>query len=134
MERQRVLVLGDDTRSFLTIVRALGRRELAVHVAPADFRSPALRSRYIEAVVQLPAPVNDGAEWTRALEKVLRTDHFDLVIPCTDRSLLPLHAHRENFVGLTRLAIPDPEHIDILFDKSNTRKMAESLGSTCRRR
>jgi len=128
MERQKVLVLGDDTRSCLTIVRSLGRRGLAVHVAPTDFRSPALRSRYIEAVVQLPAPVNDGADWTRAFEKVLRRDEFDLVIPCTDRSLLPLHAHRENFAGLTRLAIPDPEHVDILFDKSNTRKLAESLG------
>ena len=50
----KVLVLGDDTRSFLATVRSLGRQGVAVHVAPANFRSPALLSRYIAAVPDQP--------------------------------------------------------------------------------
>jgi PleD family two-component response regulator len=35
----KILVIGDDTRSFLTIVRSLGRAGQIVHVAPSNFRS-----------------------------------------------------------------------------------------------
>ena len=51
---RKVLVIGDDTRSFLVIVRSLGRRGITVHAAPTNFRSSALRSRYISAIHYLP--------------------------------------------------------------------------------
>jgi len=34
MRTRKALVLGDDTRSFLTIVRSLGRQGIEVHAAP----------------------------------------------------------------------------------------------------
>jgi protein-tyrosine-phosphatase/predicted ATP-grasp superfamily ATP-dependent carboligase len=124
----KVLVFGDDTRSFLTIARSLGRRGLSVHVAPTDFSSAALRSRYIAKTHVLPALVHDGTDWTSAVEELLKVEHFDLVIPCTDRSLLPLNVHRHRFRDFARLAIPEPEHIEILFDKQRTREVAATLG------
>jgi protein-tyrosine-phosphatase/predicted ATP-grasp superfamily ATP-dependent carboligase len=128
MAKDKVLVVGDDTRAFLAIVRSLGRQGVAVHAAPTNFCSPALHSRYLEKVHLLPPPTDDGAAWLSALESLIRAERFSLVIPCTDRSLLPLHAHRRRFAGLTRLAIPAPEHIDVLFDKMRTREVAASLG------
>jgi protein-tyrosine-phosphatase/predicted ATP-grasp superfamily ATP-dependent carboligase len=128
MADSKVLVFGDDTRSFLTIARSLGRRGLTVHVAPSDFSSAALRSRFIAKTHVLPALVHDGADWTSAVEELLKVERFDLVIPCTDRSLLPLSAHRHRLRELARLAIPEPEHIEILFDKQRTREVAATLG------
>src|SRR5260370_3031051 len=90
----KALVLGDDTRSFLTTVRSLGRRGIAVHAAPANFRSPALRSRYLAAVHDLPPWMGDGTAWLRAMEALLRAERFDLVIPCNETTLLPLQRHR----------------------------------------
>lgn len=128
MAKTKVLVLGDDTRSFLAIVRSLGRQGLVVHAAPANFTSAALRSRYIEQVHALPAPSGCGAAWISSLEELVRNEAFDLVIPCTDRTLLPLHRNRHRFPDLTRLAIPAPDHIDVLFDKVRTREAAAALG------
>jgi ActR/RegA family two-component response regulator len=68
MAKTKVLVLGDDTRSFLAIVRSLGRRGLVVHAAPANFTSVALRSRYIEKTHDLPALSGSGAAWVSSLE------------------------------------------------------------------
>lgn len=128
MAKDKVLVIGDDTRAFLAIVRSLGRQGVTVHAAPTNFCSPALQSRYLEKTHLLPPPADDGTPWLSALESLVRTEGFSAVIPCTDRALLPLHADRRRFAGLTLLAIPAPEHIDILFDKMRTREVAASLG------
>ena len=124
----KALVLGDDTRSFLATVRSLGRRDIAVHAAPANFRSPALRSRYIAAVHDLPPWMGGGAAWLHAMETLLRAERFDLVIPCNETTLLPLQRHRAQLEPLARLAIPDDHAITILFDKHATRELAREVG------
>ncbi len=122
--RGRVLVFGDDTRSFLTIVRSLGRKRIEVHAAPADFTSPALTSRYLKALHRLPPYLGDGTEWCEAVAALLRREPFDLVIPCDERSILPFDLHRHRFADLTRVAVPDPTSLEVLFDKAKTRELA----------
>lgn len=124
----KALVLGDDTRSFLATVRSLGRRSVAVHAAPANFRSPAMRSRYIAAVHDLPPWMDDGVAWLRAMEALLHAERFDLVIPCNETTLLPLQRHRTQLEPLARLAIPDDHAIAVLFDKHATRELARQVG------
>ena len=124
----KVLVLGDDTRSFLATVRSLGRKGIEVHVAPADMQSPALRSRYIARIHRLPLYLGDGSEWVRAVLDLVAVERFTLIIPCQDTALLPFHAHRDLFEPRVRLAIPDPRAIEVLFDKEQTRTLAARLG------
>jgi protein-tyrosine-phosphatase/predicted ATP-grasp superfamily ATP-dependent carboligase len=128
MTSGKALVLGDDTRSFLATVRSLGRQGIAVHAAPANFRSPALRSRYIAAIHDLPPWMGDGADWLHAMQTLLRAERFDLVIPCNETTLLPLQRHRMQLEPLARLAIPDDPAIAMLFDKHATREMARQVG------
>jgi protein-tyrosine-phosphatase/predicted ATP-grasp superfamily ATP-dependent carboligase len=123
-----VLILGDDTRSFLACVRSLGRKGLRVHTAPADFRSPALRSRYVAAVHDVPPWMGDGTAWLQAMRALLTSVPFDLVIPCNETTLLPLARHRAELSALARLAIPDDAALAALFDKGATRELAQRLG------
>lgn len=124
----KVLVLGDDTRSFLAIVRSLGRKGIEVHCAPANFRSPALKSRYIKAIHSIPPWMPDHDDWLNAMVGLLRTERFDLVIPCNETSLLPIQYARASLSHLTKLAIPHDAAIAILFDKFETRELAKRLG------
>lgn len=126
--RRKVLVLGDDTRSFLAIARSLGRQGIEVHAAPANFSSFALRSRFVARTHFVPYWMGDGSEWREAMEALLRAERFDLVIPCDETTLLPLQHHRADFERLTRLAIPGDRAIEVLFDKHATRELARSLG------
>jgi len=123
----KVLVIGDDTRSFLTTIRSLGRAGIEVHAGPF-VQSPALDSRYISKIHWLPYYFGDGAEWLDAFGELLDRERFELVIPCDERALLPLHQFRERFEGRTQLAIPDTHCVEILFDKHKTRELARSLG------
>ncbi len=128
MNAGKVLVFGEDTRSFLATVRSLGRRGVAVHVVPANLRAPALASRFIAAVHAPPPWMGDGAAWLAAVEALLRAERFDLVIPCNETALLPLQQHRARLGALARLAIPDDAAIAVLFDKHATRELAQRLG------
>jgi len=123
----KVLVIGDDTRSFLTIVRSLGRKGLAVHVAPFNWQAPALASRYILERHWLPYYIGDGRDWLETVTRLFTRHRFDLVIPCDERSLLPLVRHRATLEGLCRLALPDTRAIDVFYDKHITREVARSL-------
>jgi protein-tyrosine-phosphatase/predicted ATP-grasp superfamily ATP-dependent carboligase len=124
--REKVLVIGDDTRSFLATVRSLGRQGLDVHVAPFDFRSPALASRYIKAVHFLPYYLDGGAEWLAAINTLLREHRFTLVIPCDERGLLPLCLHSDALSAQCALAIPSADALDTFFDKVKTRALAQA--------
>lgn len=128
MTRRKVLVFGDDTRSFLTITRSLGRAGWEVHAAPLDHTSPALRSRHLHRIHVLPGWIGTGAAWLDAVEALLRDDRFDLVIPCTETSLLPLSSNRPRFAPLTCLALPDDAAIAVLFNKAATRDLAARVG------
>ncbi len=125
---RKVLVIGDDTRSFLATVRSLAKRHIEVHAAPFDFRAPALKSRYVARICYLPYYLGDGTEWVAAAEELFRRERYDLVIPCDERSLLPLHRHRDRLAKLCRLAIPNEQAMAVLFDKLATRELALSLG------
>lgn len=122
--KEKALILGDDTRSFLATVRSLGRKNIEVHVAPFDFKSLALHSRYIHAIHHLPYYLDGGSEWLSEIIALLRTERFSLLIPCDERSLLPLHLHRDALGEFCKLAIPSPEAMDKFFDKLSTRELA----------
>ncbi len=126
MPDRKVLIVGDDTRSFLATVRSLGRRGVGVHVAPFNFQASALTSRYISETHRLPYHLGDGKEWVAAVRGLLDAERFDLVIPCDERSLLPFDMHRASFENDHRIAIPSAKAIEILYDKHRTRELAAS--------
>jgi predicted ATP-grasp superfamily ATP-dependent carboligase len=123
----KVLVLGDDTMSFLAIVRSLGRRGITVDAAADDPGSPALASRYIRHHPHLPSYSGSGQEWEAAMIALLTAELYDLVLPCNERSLLPIDHHRERLAPLARLAVPDRAAMHALFDKNATRELAARL-------
>ncbi|TMJ12954.1 MAG: hypothetical protein E6G94_12655 [Alphaproteobacteria bacterium] len=121
-----VLVLGDDTRSFLAVVRSLGRRGIAVHAAPGDFSSPALASRYLKGVHRLPPYSISPEGWLDALKALVERVGIDLIIPCDDRSVLPLQQHRKDLPGV-QVAVANDDALGTFFDKWSTHQLAARL-------
>jgi hypothetical protein len=80
----KVLVLGDDTMSFLAVVRSLGRRGLTVDVAPDNWTSPAMSSRYIRKAHDLPPYAGSGELWKAAMVELLTAESYDLILPCNE--------------------------------------------------
>lgn len=124
----RVLVFGDDDRSLLAVVRSLGRTGLEVHVAGCPPECHTLRSRYVARTLVLPPYRGDGREFIDAVCSVLSAQHFDLVLPCNDASILPLAAARQEIGALARLYLLDDRTMAIVNNKARSAELARSLG------
>ena len=121
------LVIGSDTRAFLGVVRSLGRQGVAVHVVPFDHSSVALASTYIRSVRRLPPLQLDPEGWIDALLVLCADLRPDFIVPCDDRSIIPLHEFASRVAQL-RLAMPGELAFSTFFDKGATRAMAAACG------
>ncbi|MEW6359065.1 MAG: ATP-grasp domain-containing protein [Planctomycetota bacterium] len=124
---RKVLVLGEDDRSFLTVVRSLGRRGLRVHVGWCPPSWAALRSRYVARVHDIPPydPADD--RWKRSLISIMQQEKFDLVIPTNDKALLPLQTHRADFAEYAPIYLLNERAFEVAYDKLKTCELAASL-------
>lgn len=119
-----VLVLGDDDRSCLTIVRSLGRRGIEVWLATESPETLVRRSRYASRTIVLPSTKLDVDGWAAGLLDLLRRNAFDLVIPTSDNVLVPLMGRRAEFESLGRFAMPDDVGFQHTYAKDRTLALA----------
>jgi protein-tyrosine-phosphatase/predicted ATP-grasp superfamily ATP-dependent carboligase len=124
----KVLVLGDDARSFLAVVRSLGRKGIDVHTAWASPACPTLRSRYVSTNHAIPAFLPGSDVWIAAFESLLHRERFDLVIPCDDPRILPLQKERERLLRAARIELLEPEIQRITSSKQESHALASRLG------
>lgn len=123
---EKILVIGDDLRSFLAIVRSLARAGYEVHAAPFDFSSPALASRFISAIHRLPRYAVAPEAWLQSLQSLIAQHHFALTIPCGDNHLMPLAHHQAALAA--PIALPNEAAFQVFFDKEKTRELAARCG------
>jgi len=127
MAKRRILVLGEDSQSFLTVIRSFGRAGIEVHVAWCPLDSPALASRYIKTIHRLPAFNADNTEWISAFQRLFREEHFDLVVPTTDSAALPFQLHRQQFEPMVRMCLLPDDVYRICANKDETWGLANRL-------
>ncbi len=128
---RKALVLGDpggDIESFLSVIRSLGRGGIEVHVGWCPPDIDALWSRYVARVHELPTYAPDDEDWNTALIDRMDREAFDLVIPCTDPSLIPLQMHRSELETHGRIYLLSDEAFRIVSDKLEANVLARSVG------
>lgn len=122
-----VLVIGEDTRSFLTVIRSLGKKGYKVDVVCFDRQSAALASKYINKTFFYNYQAFDNKQWLDAVTSIAKENNYSLIIPCDERSIFPLAENQDKFPKQTQLAIPNQSVIEHLFDKYTTKKLAAKL-------
>ena len=121
----KVLVLGSDMRSFLTVIRSLGRAGKDVHVAWCARTSLAKTSKYVARVHEVVRP--PASNWTTEFLELLRNEQFDLIVPCNDPSILPLHEQRDLFSSYP-ICLVKEQTFDIVMDKVAVNEIAAKAG------
>ena len=125
--RGAVLVLDADQPAALAVLRSLARRGLRVEVASTDSRAIGRRSRHASAFWCHPDPLADADAFVQWLEAHLRSHAYGLVIPLTERSVVPLALQRDRFAtGL--IAVADADALAQVIDKQRTVALAATLG------
>lgn len=120
-------MLDADLVPALTVVRSLLKQLYQVDVASAVPAPIAAFSRGVSRCLQYPDPLRDEEAFLAWLEDHLNNNHYDLVIPVTERTLVPLSSRRNRFAA-ARIAMADAGSLDRVLDKTETFRLAESLG------
>jgi protein-tyrosine-phosphatase/predicted ATP-grasp superfamily ATP-dependent carboligase len=122
---RRVLVLDGDCNAAIAIVQSLGRAGYHVTLAGTAMRGRAFLSRYVADRAVYPDPLvakSAFQDWATA-----RTDAA-LIVPATDRTLIPLHEVRDRLPLANRVALPPPRATELGVDKEAVRALAARLG------
>ena len=124
----KVLVLGNDERAFLTVIRSLGRKDIEVHAGWCPKCALALRSRYVKAVHHLPSYNSEGNDWKTALTSLMRREDYDLVIPCHDQMIIPLQSNADEIKKSGNIYLLNDKSFKVVNSKVETTELARELG------
>lgn len=123
---KRILVLDGDMGSALAIVRSLGAQGWNVEVSSPVTHGIASHSRFTSHKSTYANPMTSEAEFLSWMEVLLAQDVYALVIPVTERTLVPLMKIRQK-KGAEKLAMASNEALEAVLDKSKTTALAQSL-------
>ena len=123
----KVLVLGDDYRMVLPIVRSLGRRGISVHLGWCPKSSPAAASRYVSKVHEIPWYGLDDKRWIPALDELVERHNFELIIPATENTTFALQTNARQLRSRPRTYLLDDEVFRIVSDKQATYQLCSQL-------
>ncbi|WP_434362070.1 ATP-grasp domain-containing protein [Parasalinivibrio latis] len=126
--RLSVLVLGEDTRSFLTVVRSLGKAGFDVYVVCYLRNSPALKSQYIKQAFFYNYQSSTQEDWNNNILALVHRYRFDLVLPCDERAAYPLWQMRQSLPACTQLGMANRLAIKVFANKWLTKCLALRCG------
>ncbi len=126
MRGYRILVLDADLVPALAVTRSLVAEHYQVVVASSAPRPISAYSKGVLAHLVYPDPLQQGTAFIEWLERETVRHRYDLVIPVSERTLVPLvrSQHRVK----TRIASADVEALEAVLDKRRTFAIARSLG------
>jgi protein-tyrosine-phosphatase/predicted ATP-grasp superfamily ATP-dependent carboligase len=125
--KPRVLVLDADLVPCLTISRSLASRDCIVDIASHTIRPLSRYSNAVTAVFQYPDPLVAPEAFVDWLLEHVRTTHYDLVIPVTERTLVVLSDRRERVTHI-KIAMPSAQSLEVVLDKAQTLALADRIG------
>ena len=122
-----VLVLDADQASALAIVRSLGCQGVVVQVASDQVSPLASHSRHVARTLRYPDPLREESAFVDWLVQYLAQSPAALVIPVTERTLVPLMRQRHRFDD-RRMAMAPTDALEQVLDKDRTLQLAQRLG------
>ncbi len=123
-EHPKTLILDADMAPALSILRSLATKNIACDIASA-IATPINRfSRYAKQHYQYPDPLTQSGEFVDFIIGLLQDRAYELIIPVTERSLIPLAGSSRLDPWRDRLAIADFAALQQVLYKTRTLHLA----------
>ena len=121
----KILILDGDTLPALSIIRSLGAKGLNVASA-SHLQNPICRySRYNQSSLSYPSPLEFADQFLLWVEKILTDGQYDLIIPVTERTLIPIARHFHDSPYAEKIAMAGLDAIETVLDKAKTSLLAK---------
>lgn len=122
-----VLVLDGEWASSLAIVRSLGKKGVTCHVASSHPAPLAASSKFCAQSFSYPDPLESASAFREEIAEKISETHYSLVIPVTERTIVPLQPIREEIESLSTVAMASSTALAAVLSKSRTFEIAADL-------
>lgn len=129
----RVLVTDASERAALAVIRSLGRKGIEVAAADSVGLNAGFLSKYCSDAFIYPSPLKDKTKFVKSMLRFVRDEKFDLLIPITDFTMVPIVEYKDEFEDYVKVAAPSYETAIKALDKVQTIRIAEKCGVPCPR-
>jgi protein-tyrosine-phosphatase/biotin carboxylase len=124
--KSRVLILDADMIPCLSIVRSLARQGIICDIASSgEAKALTHYSRHVNRAFRYPDPLAQAEAFVDFIATHLQQHDYDLVIPVTERSLVPLATTDKLEKWAHILAIAPRDSLNKALDKAQTLLLAE---------
>jgi predicted ATP-grasp superfamily ATP-dependent carboligase len=128
---QKVLVTDAQMRSSLAIIRSLGKAGLHVTAGEETRFATGAFSKYCKGKIVYPKPDEEEEAFADFMLKKVQDEAFDMIIPVTDATVLPIVKRKKEFSKYTTVPYPDYDIMIKAVDKAQTLKIAAENGVHC---
>ena len=128
-----VLVTDSSERAALAVIRSLGRRDVEVVAADSTSFNTGFLSKYCSRRIIYPSPQKNKRKFIDSMLRLVKNESFDLLIPITDFTMIPILERRDEFEEYVKVAAPHYKTAIKALDKTQTIKIAEEQGIPCPR-
>ncbi len=124
----KLLVLDGHSAAALAFVRSLGKAGHWVSVGTnrGIFAAAAL-SRFCRLSFRYPVSTDDASAFSDAVLDFARQNKIDLILPMTDWTTLPMSRDSKKFEGVSKIALPPYQTLELASDKYATVRLAQRL-------
>ena len=113
--------------SALTIARSLHDKGVKIYLGASGKKIVSRRSRAVFRYLQYPDPLEDQDKFLDWFEQCIRETHFDLIIPVTERTLVPISSVPGEFHSQP-IAMASVASLEKVLNKVKTIELASSVG------
>ena len=124
----RVFVTDASERAALAVIRSLGNKGIEVTAGDSVSFNAGFLSKYCEHRILYPSPERDRERFVKFLLDHVKENKYDLLVPVTDFTAIPLSRHKDEFECYVRVAVPPFEVAVKAFDKARTVVIADEEG------
>ncbi|MEM2915579.1 MAG: ATP-grasp domain-containing protein, partial [Candidatus Bathyarchaeia archaeon] len=129
----KVIVTDSSERAALAVIRSLGRKNIEVLAADSKRFNAGFLSKYCSRRMIYPSPQKNKTEFVESILRLIKNEDFDLLIPITDFTMVPLLERKDEIEEYVKVAAPPYETAIKALDKAQTIKIAEEQRIPCPR-
>ena len=127
----KVLVLDAQMRNSLAIIRSLGKKGLVVDAGEETRFATGFFSKYCNNHFVYPSPTKSPNEFIAYILNLVKSNHYDVIIPVIDATVIPIVKHKAEFSKYTIVPFVDYQTLMKAIDKAQTLKVAMENGIPC---
>lgn len=124
---KKILIVDGKSNAARAVLQSLAAAGYTCCIAATDLNSSTFASRYAKWKEIYPSPLTDRNAFERWILDFQKQHQFDLIVPTTEASLIPLHEMRPHPLLDLVLAIPSIDAVNGAFDKENVHQLAGQL-------